>query len=203
VSGVAETFTAAAHAASSKLRAVDVRRALVPILGTEALICYRLCEGEHRRRQQSMAGAIGSADVLELLLDLPFAMPVPITSLTDRERSALDQTPHGAVSQYDGLATRLAVPPLTVELALVAARGWRQGLEVAGRFTPFCARALVLRQRPKNTAELQLYARFYGVGVIVVDDGSTELIVEPEPFQRLRFTAASWRFLEDVYRVVR
>ena len=38
--------------------------------------------------------------------------------------------------------------------------------------------------------------------MIAVDEQSAEVLVEPEPFRRLRFTAASWRFLEDVYRVV-
>ena len=93
--------------------------------------------------------------------------------------------------------------PVAVELALVAARNWRDGLEAAGRFAPFCARAMVLRRRPADLAEVQLQAGFYGVGVIVVDEQSTEVLIEPEPFRRLRFTAAGWRFLEEVYRMVR
>jgi hypothetical protein len=62
---------------------------------------------------------------------------------------------------------------------------------------------MVLRHRPADLAEVQLQAGFYGVGVIVVDERSTELLVEPEPFQRFRFTAAGWRFLEEVYRLAR
>jgi hypothetical protein len=95
------------------------------------------------------------------------------------------------------------VVPVTVELALVAARTWQEGLEVAGRFTPFCARSMVLRRRPADLAEVQLQAGFYGVGVVVVDDQSAQVLIKPAPFQRLRFTAAGWRFLEEVYGAVR
>jgi hypothetical protein len=203
VTGVTETFTAAAWAASPTVRAEAVRRTLIPIIGTEALICYQFDDGEHARRRRASAGAVSSADVLELLLDLPIAMPVPVASLTRRECAALRLAPRGAVSVCDGQVTRHAVAPVTVELALVAARAWRDGLAAAGRFTPFCARAMMLRRRPSDLAEVQLEAGFYGVGVIVVDDESTEVLVEPAPFQRFRFTAAGWRFLEDVYQLVR
>lgn len=203
MTGVTETFTAAARAASRTVGSDDVRRTLMPIMGTEALICYQFDDGEHARRRRTGAGAISSADVLELLLDLPIAMPVPVASLTRRECAALRLAPCDAVSVCDGQATRHAVAPVTVKLALVAARTWRDGLAVAGRFTPFCARAMLLRRRPADLADVQLQAGFYGVGVIVVDDQSTEVLVEPAPFQRLRFTAAGWRFLEDVYQLVR
>jgi hypothetical protein len=173
------------------------------IMGTEALICYKFDDGEHARRRRAGAGTISSADVLELLLGLPIAMPVQVASLTRRERAALRLAPRGAISVSDGQVTRHALAPVVVELALVAACTWRDGLEVAGRFTPFCARAMVLRRRPADLADVLLQAGFYGVGVIVVDDQSTEVLVGPAPFQRLRFNAAGWRFLEEVYRTVR
>lgn len=203
MTGVAETFTAAARAASPMVRSGEARRAFMQIMGTQALVCYQLDDGEHARRRRVGAGEICSADVLELLLGLPLGMAVPITPLTCRERAALRLAPLGAVHVCDGQVTRYAVAPVAVELALVAARSWRHGLELAGRFTPFCARAMVLRRRPADLAELQLRAGFYGVGVIVANDRITEVLVEPVPFQRVRFTAAGWRFLENVYRTVR
>jgi hypothetical protein len=202
MTGVMETFTAAARAASPTLCSDTVQLSLVPIMGTEALICYRLDDGEHTRRRRAGAAAITSADVLELLLGLPIATPVPVASLTSRERGALERTSRGAVSVCGGQVTRFAVAPVMVELALVAPRTWRDGLEVAGRFAPFCARAVVLRRRPADLADVQLQAGFYGVGIIVADDQSPEVLVRPAPFERLRFTAAGWRFLEEVYRTV-
>ena len=198
-----EAFTAAACAASPGGRRSGVERAVMPLMGAEALICYRLDAGEHARRQRAGAGAISSADVLELLLGLPVAAPVPVASLTCRERAALDRAPHGAVSVCCGEVTRFAVAPVAVELALVAAGNWRAGLGVAGRFAPFCARAVVLSRRPANLADVQMEAGFYGVGVIMVEDQSAEILVEPAPFRRRRVTAAGWRFVEEVYRLAR
>jgi len=48
----------------------------------------------------------------------------------------LDRASRGAVSVCGGQVMRHAVAPVTVELALVAASNWRDGLEVAGRFAP-------------------------------------------------------------------
>jgi len=86
VTGVADVFTTAARAASSSTGSGDVRHALMPIMGAEALICYRFDDGEHARRRRAGTGAISSADVLELLLGLPIAASVPLASLTCRER---------------------------------------------------------------------------------------------------------------------
>ncbi len=194
-----ETLRAAARAASPAARRGGARFTIVSAMGAEALVCYRLDEAETERRRRAGAGAIISADVLELLLGLPVGMPVPVTSLTRREEGALKVAPPGAVSIRDGQVTRRAVAPLTVELAVVAGRSWRHGLEKAGRFAPFCARAAVLGRRPRDLAEAQLQAGFYGVGVI--DAQSAEVLVAPAPFRRSRWTVAGWRFLEAVYRV--
>ena len=175
----------------------------MPIMGAEALICYRFDAAEHARRQRVGAGAISSADVLELLLGLPVAVPVPVASLTCRERAALDRVPRAAVSVRCGEVTRLAVTPAAVELALVTARSWRAGLEVAGRFAPFCARAIVLSRCPADLDDAQMEAGFYGVGVILVENESARTLVEPAPFRRHRVTAAGWRFAEEVYRLAR
>jgi hypothetical protein len=201
--GTVEAFAAAAQATSSAAGNGEARRALMPMMGAEALICYRLDDSEHARRQRTGTGAITSADVLELLLGLPIASAVPVASLTRRERAALGRSPCGAVSVHDGQIVRHAVAPVTVELALVAASNWREGLEVAGRFAPFCSRAMVLRRRPADPADAEMQAGFYGVGVVVVGEQPAEVLIAPEPFRRLRFTAAGWRFLEEVYRVVR
>lgn len=203
VTASVEAFTAAACAASPGAWRIGVERAVMPIMGAEALICYRLDADEHARRQRAGGSAISSADVLELLLGLPAAVPIPVTSLTCRERAALDRAPHAAVSVRCGEVTRLAVAPVAVELALVAAGNWRAGLEVAGRFAPFCARAIVLSRRPANLADVQMESGFYGVGAIVVEDQSAEILVEPAPFHRRRVTAAGWRFAEEVYRLAR
>jgi hypothetical protein len=201
VSNVAEAdvFSVAARAAVAGQKA-GVRRRMMSLFGADALVCYRLDSREHARRRRAGVRDVSSADVLELMLGLPVGMPVPIASLTGRELAALRSVPPGVVSIRTGQVVRQAVAPVAVDLAVVAARSWRSGLDAAGRFTPFCARAMVLARRPTDIRQMCIEAEFYGVGVVVVDGGGAELLVEPVPFQRVRFTAASWRFLEDVYR---
>lgn len=200
VTGTPERLAAAARAVSATAPGGEVNCAIMPVLGAEALICYRVDTGEAERRRRAGAETITSADVLELLLDLPLGVPVPVTSLSHREGAALKRAPAGAVCVRDGEVTRHAVAPVAVDLALITGGSWRHGLKIAGRFAPFCARAMVLPRRPRDLAGLCLEAGFYGVGVIVADDRSTEVLVAPAPFRRSLWTAAGWRFLEAVYR---
>ncbi|GAB3817338.1 hypothetical protein GCM10027605_67880 [Micromonospora zhanjiangensis] len=200
--GTAEALADAVKAASIGEPRPDLCRKFVPILRTHALLVYRLDQQEVDRRAAHQLGAISSPDVLDLLLDLPLRMPVPINSLTRWERSALRCAPRGTVSTIDGAVTREAMPPVSVDLAFVPARTWRGGLEIAGRFAPFCARVMVLHRRPRELDEVRLQARFYGIGVVVVDQAGTEVLVEPAPFRRQRFTAAGWQFLERAYQQV-
>lgn len=202
VTGTQETLAAAARAASPAVRCSKVHFALMPVMGTEAMVCYRFDDGEATRRHQAGLGSLRSAEMLELLLGLPVGMPVPVTSLTRRESAALKLAPSGAVSVRDGMVIRHAVAPVRVDLAVVAGRSWRQGLVRAGRFAPFCARAVALHRYPHDLAEVKLQAGFYGVGVIVTDSQSTEVLVAPALFRLSRWSAAGWRFLEDVYRGV-
>lgn len=200
VTGTPERLAAAARAVSPTARGSEVNCAVMPVMGTEALICYRVDTAEAERRRRAGAETIASADVLELLLDLPLGVPVPVTSLSHREDAALSCVPAGAVCVRDGEVTRHAVAPVAVDLAVIAGRSWRHGLKIAGRFAPFCARAMVLPRCPLDLTDLCLEAGFYGVGVIIVDDRSTQVLVAPAPFRRSRWTAAGWRFLEVVYR---
>ena len=130
VAGVADVAQAAVEVASPTAGWTGEVRTFptVPVMGTEALISYRLDDGEHERRKNAGAKAITSAEVLELLLNLPVDMPVPEAALTRRERAAVTMARHGMVTVHDGRVTHLAAPPVTVELALISARRWQDGL---------------------------------------------------------------------------
>ena len=190
-------------AASRIVTSVAGEQAMVPVLGTRALLHYRLDRHEDDRRRRAHLGAIRHPEILELLLGLPFGVSVPVASLTPLERSALRLAPPGAVAVRAMRVTRQAVYPLAVDLAVVTTRGWRTGLEVVGRFAPFCSRVMLLRQWPNDTEDLRMQADFYGVGVVVANSADVEVLVAPRPFQRRRFTAAGWRFLEEVYQHLR
>src|SRR6266511_3082371 len=119
MTGAAEALADAVGAASiGRAAAEGVCHRFVPILRTQALLGYRLNEQEVTRRQARQLGSISSPDILDLLMGLP----VPMKSLTRRERSALRSAPPGAVSSADGEVTREAVAPVAVDFAIVPAR---------------------------------------------------------------------------------
>lgn len=202
MTGTAEMLAKAVRVHSNGVPAGETQAKFVSIMGTSALVRYRLEDLEVTRRKASRLCDISSPDVLNLLLDLPIGLPVPVKSLTRWERLALRTAPKGAVSIANGEVTRKAVAPIAVDLAIVPARTWRAGLQAAGRFAPFCARMMVLGSPPRNLDALSAQASFYGIGVAVADQEEPRLVVMPEGFRRKRFTAAGWQFLEAVYRQV-
>ncbi|GAA4584820.1 hypothetical protein GCM10023194_25690 [Planotetraspora phitsanulokensis] len=168
--------------------------------GIEVMLNYEAHPGEVERRRQVGLGAITSADALRFLLGLPVGTPVPLAALDQNERHLLRMLPTGTVCVENGFVTRLAVPPVDAGLVVVPTRSWRLGLERAGRFAPFCARAMMLPKPPPNLDVLRMEADFYGIGVITYVDAAPVTVVPPEPFRRHRFTAAGWLFLEEAHR---
>ncbi len=130
-------------------------------------------------------------------IGLPHGLPVPVAALSDRERRALAAAPAGCVDRGPDGIVRQARPPLAPALAVVAAtRGWRAGLERAGRFAPFCARAIVLDREPRDLLAACVEADFYGVGLVLARPVGLEVLVAPEPHQVRRISARSWWFAE-------
>ncbi len=173
-----------------------------PVLGVEALVCFEPDMEEIDRRERAGLGAATDVDVLDLLLGLPVGAAVRTADLGGRERRALAKAPAGCVDVDSGIVTRRARPPLIASLAIIAgSRGWRHGLEQAGRFAPFCARAIVLDRPPRDPATSCAEADFFGVGLLVVTGGSEiEVLVPPEPHRSGRLAARTWWFTEEVYR---
>lgn len=178
----------------------DSELALVNVLGAQALIAYRADERERRRRALARAGALLRPEVLELLMSLPLDEPVPVASLTPAERRTLVRTPRGAVSRQEDTVVRHAVHPVRLDLAVVPGRGWESALERAGRFAPFCARAILVDGPLRRRQEAMVQADFYGIGLLAARGDGVEVVVAPRPFVRKRLTAAGWQFLEEVSR---
>lgn len=175
----------------------------VSVFGTEALCFYRLNEDEHARREEVSAARVDKLPDLECLLTLPVDVPVPLQSLDSPARRAVQRLPSGAVERDRKTVTRRAVRPLHVDLAVVRASGWSQGLERAGQFAPFCRRAMLLDRLPARLDEVLVEADFYGIGVFVASGDEVELVLEPEDYRPPRHTAAAWWFVEDVYQRLR
>ncbi|MFG2698280.1 hypothetical protein [Kitasatospora sp. NPDC048407] len=168
--------------------------AVFSVLGTRALLLYRVEETERRRRRAVGAEGLDSIPALECLLGLP----VPVGSLPDQ--AEVRDLPRGAVEWDTALVTRRAVRPLAVDLAVVRAAGWRTALERAGRFAPFCRRAVLLDEVPHaRLGEILVEAGFYGIGVLVNEPDKIRIALEPEAYRPPRHTAAAWHFVEELY----
>jgi hypothetical protein len=140
---------------------------------------------------------------LETLLTLPVGIPVPLASLEARQRRAVRALPTGAADRDRTAVTRRAVRPVRVDLAVVSAAGWSQGLRDAGRFAPFCRRAMLLTRRPARLEELLAEADFYGIGVFLATEHGVEMVLAPEEYRPARHTAAAWCFAEELYQLLR
>ncbi|MGW2280219.1 hypothetical protein [Streptomyces sp. NPDC001770] len=189
--------------ASASLLGRGGRSALLPALGTEALFFYRLDAAEDSRRREASAARLDKLPPLETLLTLPVGLPVPLASLDQREHRAVRALPKGSADRNRSTVMRRAVRPMQVDLAVVRASGWRQGLEGAGRFAPFCRRAMLLDRRPTRPQESLAEADFYGIGVFAPAGDRVEMILEPRAYRPQRYTAAAWAFVEELYQRVR
>jgi hypothetical protein len=176
---------------------------VVRIFGTAAGVAYRLDHAEVARRQEHQLGALTDMDVLDALMGLPVGIPVERSSLTKAELALVDRSPAGVVEHRGEQLIRLAAAPLSVQSAVVAAKNWKTGLKQAGRFAPFCVRAMLLPAVPADVEDLQAQASFYGVGVGVSVDGQMQLLVEPATYARTRHTPAQWWFAEEAWRQIK
>jgi hypothetical protein len=172
------------------------------LLGTPVMLAYRIDAEEMHRRCSVGCSSIQSSDQLETLMSLPVGLPVPVHALMPWEHRQIDRLCRGAVSRVGDDVVRNAVSPLRVDLAVVPAKGWRSGLELAGRFAPFAARIVWLPRTPADQDDMRAAARRFGVGVAVNVGGAAEVILNPAPYVRKRHTAAGWQFTEQVFEQV-
>lgn len=199
--GLAAVVQAAAHAAPSGSGAV--LGAVVRLFGSTVGVVYEPDEVEVARRATEQPEAIIRLDLLDCLMTLPVGMRVAIADLTDAQRTLLWRTPRGAVERHGESVVRRALAPVSVQWAVVAARNWRTGLQVAGRLAPYCARSVLLPAVPTDWEHAEMRAAFFGVGVIVRTGATVRTLVEPDPYVRRRHTPAQWLFAEEVWRQIR
>ena len=152
---------------------------------------------EEERRRQVGLGAVTSLWVLDAVMNLPAGVPVRVSDHSEETQAKLHSAPAGVVSVDGRWVTRLLSPPLTVVGAVVHGTGWRRPLQQVGCFTPFAQRLLLRSKLPP--ARLIWEALAEGVGVWILRDGELAEVCAPEPFKRLYWKPASWRFAERAY----
>jgi hypothetical protein len=171
----------------------------VRAFGTWVWMVYRRDAAEWRRRRRHGLGAVAQLDVLDVLMDLPAGMAVPLRSLQASERRLLRRTPVGAVLHRTGAVIRQLVPAVTPLLAIVPAREWQSGAEAASRFAVYCPRMVVLSKSPKDMDAIVSEASWYGIGVAIGRSEGSEIVFEPEPLADWQPTPAGWAFSEILY----
>jgi hypothetical protein len=171
------------------------------LLGVDALLFLGLDEHEHRRRHAAGLATICDRDSLRLLSRLPHGEGVRVADLTDLERRGLCRLPRSVAEIAAGRVTRLAIPPVTIRLAIVVDDVLDRGLDRASRFASFAPRLLVLTGPPDDLACAQVEARFYGIGLAVARaDGAAGVVMvaDPEPAKKSA-GPVTWRVREEAY----
>ena len=157
---------------------------------------------EQQRRADCGLGALDNSTLLRVLFQLPDCVPMPSSHLGNWERGVLARGPKGIVEQRQGVITRLACPPVKVELVVVTSRKWQYGIHLTSQYGPFCRRVLALPSMPSERRELEnlkLEARMYGIGVISTQHVADGWLVPPAPFKPRRFSSGQWLFHERAY----
>jgi hypothetical protein len=159
----------------------------------------------HRRAEWGDRLPVTDPSQLDLLMELPVGVQVPVGSLSEAQTRALRRMPRHAVHLEGPLysrpthATRLAQRPARVHLAMVRGKADRHGMGAVTSYAPFCTRALLLDAPPRNSGFLT-EAGFWDVGVALLHAaGEAEVLVEPVPWRARRHSVAGWRFTEQAF----
>jgi hypothetical protein len=173
----------------------------VRLLGKNVGAVVTSVDDERQRRAACGLAALNDPVLLRVLFELPLGVAMPLGCLGRWEQGVVARGPAGAVERSRGAVTRLACPPVKVELVVVWARQWRSGIGWASQYGPFCRRVLVLPSLPcgGERENLELEARLYGIGVISDEQVADGWLVPPAPFRPRRLSSGQWLFQERAY----
>ncbi|WP_125591917.1 hypothetical protein [Amycolatopsis balhimycina] len=172
----------------------------VRLLDAEVDVLVVADEQERRRRVAARAGSLGDLEVVSVLANLPRWEPMPLRTLSARERRVVSRAPHGCLNIEAGAVTRLVGPPLSAVLAVVHDDDWDRGLNTASRFAPVATRVLVLDREPAELPLVVDEAAEYGIGLAVTAGTSVKMLVQPECWRENYFTPGGWLFREQAYQ---
>jgi hypothetical protein len=192
-----------------ELALAGAEHAPVRARGIDATIVYRPNRDEQQRRKEVGLDGVTRLDQLDVMMQLPAGIPVPLESLSITERHLIQRLPHGCVTHTDAGVVRLLTRPLQVKLAIVTTGPlqtgfWslQAGLKRAGRFAPYCNRVLAIPGEPRDLHQAATEADYWGIGLVVNTAHEPRLVVAPELFVQRRHTPAGWFFLEEVHQQV-
>ncbi|MDQ3403890.1 MAG: hypothetical protein M3548_10910 [Actinomycetota bacterium] len=175
----------------------------VTMFDTPAWLAHQVDLDERDRRQEVGMGAVQALDLLDILMNLPAGMPVPLRSLGRDTRQAFGRMPRGAVDLSDTAAVRRVVPLAYPSLAVVISSRWHDGLVRASRFAAYCQRMTLLRTMPDDARAAMDLATRYGIGLAVLGETDIDVLVEPQPLADWQPTPAWWWFSETIFHHMR
>ncbi|MGD0561175.1 MAG: hypothetical protein ABSA93_40155 [Streptosporangiaceae bacterium] len=179
----------------------DARIARVRAEGVRGILAYQVDAAEHDRRRKAGLGAVTRLEWLDTLMAMPVGLPVPLQSMTITEQKTMQRLPPGCLDyRQSGVIRRLA-RPIGMYLVIVDDADWRRGLVRSGAYIG-CTRILAVPPTVAGLDEAALEADYWGVGLMISGRplSSSRVIVPPQRFVPTVYTAASWRFCEEMYR---
>jgi hypothetical protein len=111
------------------------------LLGRNVKTVVASVADEWRRRADCGLGALDDPVLLRVLFELPLGLSVSSATLRRRELGVLARSPAGTLHRSRGQVTRLACPPVKVELVVVRAYQWRNGIGWASQYGPVPGRS--------------------------------------------------------------
>jgi hypothetical protein len=168
------------------------------LLGVDSYLLMSLDEDEHQRRGAAGLTTICDRDTLRLLSRLPHGEAIRLADLTETERRGVRSLPGGLAHVSAGRVTRLALPPVSVSLAIVIDDVLDRGLDRASRFAPFAPRLLILTGADGEPAFAEVEAGFYGIGLAVPGADGLVMLADPAPPRRTA-GPVTWRLREEAY----
>lgn len=184
---------------------LDIRgncAAMAHLLGSHVTAVFNIEPAEQARRSAASAdAALLRMDVLDALLAVPFGVPRSTSALPVRVKNRLRRASAASVSWQADTVTRLAAPPLTPDLVILAARRWRSGNLRAAAFATYCRRLVVLDGDQGDVRAHAAEADFYGTGLAVRVGNTVELVVAPAEANGLELNAATWLFAETIWEL--
>ncbi|MFH8470363.1 hypothetical protein [Streptomyces sp. NPDC017991] len=179
----------------------DAKVTEVTLWGVQVVLVYRWNGDEHARRQAAGVGPLDDLWLLDALLKLPVGRAVARASLAGRDRRLLERgEPVHACGRRGDSVERWAVPPLSVELAVV--RSDHAGLRALDvmPFGAYAPQTIWLNAPMDGSAELQAEAARFSTGVVHWQGAYEPRVLVPvQPLADVHDTAAGWQFAEHAY----
>jgi hypothetical protein len=153
--------------------------------GSSFVAGLRLCDTEHARRRDLGVGSATSTGLLHALWGLPYGIPVPWASMSERDRITLDGEGFGWIDDAGGAVVRTYQPPGAVGTIVVADSSLPRAVSRAASHPPTVRRVVLWRRqsdRPPRRQPAQLErASSFGIGIFAVNEGECREVLPAAP----------------------